>query len=116
MFLFLSSLCFFPFFFRPKLLFLDEPTSGLDSVTALSLCYTLKDLSSSGECTVVCTIHQPQSKIFALFDDLIILKNGYIVYSGNAAEVIPFYTKAGFPLPGNTKKKNEKKKIEKKKT
>lgn len=59
---------------RPRLLFLDEPTSGLDSVTAASLCGLLRDLAHSGQCTVITTIHQPQSKIFNMFDDLILLK------------------------------------------
>lgn len=48
------------FLTRPKLLFLDEPTSGLDSTTSLSLMSTLKGLADKGECTIVCTIHQPQ--------------------------------------------------------
>ncbi|KAI9091503.1 P-loop containing nucleoside triphosphate hydrolase protein [Phlyctochytrium arcticum] len=68
---------------QPRLLFLDEPTSGLDSVTALLLCETLKKLAASGLCTVVCTIHQPQSRIFQLFDDLLLLKSGKIVYYGS---------------------------------
>lgn len=63
---------------HPRLLFLDEPTSGLDSVTALSLTRSLKQLAESGECTVVCTIHQPQTKIYQLFDDLMLLKGMFI--------------------------------------
>jgi ATP-binding cassette subfamily G (WHITE) protein 2 len=59
---------------HPRLLFLDEPTSGLDSVTALSLTRTLKQLADEGNCTVICTIHQPQTKIYELFDDLMLLK------------------------------------------
>ena len=76
--------------------------SGLDSVTALSLCTKLKGLAASGRTTVVCTIHQPQSKLFALFDNLILLKSGDIVYSGKAAEAITFFEKTGFPCPPRT--------------
>ena len=65
---------------RPALLFLDEPTSGLDSVTALSLVRSLKRLSDGGHCTIVCTIHQPQAKIFHQFDRLLLLKAGVIIY------------------------------------
>ncbi|RYH22358.1 ATP-binding cassette domain-containing protein, partial [archaeon] len=61
---------------RPKLLFLDEPTTGLDSNTAYSLTKILKQLADIGECTVVCTIHQPMPKIFQLFDNLILMKKG----------------------------------------
>jgi ATP-binding cassette subfamily G (WHITE) protein 2 len=87
---------------RPNVLMLDEPTSGLDSASALSLCQTLKDLAESGSCTVICTIHQPQTKIFNLFDDLIILNKGHVLYQGAASEVIAHYTEAGFPCPPYT--------------
>lgn len=39
------------------------------SVTAASLCEKLKQLGSTGRTTVVCTIHQPQSKIYKMFDN-----------------------------------------------
>lgn len=71
---------------RPQLLFLDEPTSGLDSVTALDLLRTFHMLahgkSESKAVTIVCSIHQPQAKIFNLFDSLILLKGGMIMYQG----------------------------------
>jgi ATP-binding cassette subfamily G (WHITE) protein 2 len=71
---------------RPQLLFLDEPTSGLDSVTALDLLRTFHGLahgkSQDKAVTIVCSIHQPQAKIFNLFDSLILLKAGNIIYQG----------------------------------
>jgi ATP-binding cassette subfamily G (WHITE) protein 2 len=69
----------------PKILFLDEPTSGLDSKIALSLIEKLKRIANDG-CMVICTIHQPQNKIFNLFDNLILMKNGLIVYNGKASK------------------------------
>lgn len=44
---------------------------------------TLKDLADEGR-TVVCSIHQPRSSIFALFDDLLLLSEGHMVYNGPA--------------------------------
>jgi ATP-binding cassette subfamily G (WHITE) protein 2 len=87
---------------RPKLLFLDEPTSGLDSSTALSVCEALKNLSDSGECTVVCTIHQPQPKIFNLFDNLILMKRGAIVWQGRASHSEDYLMQMNLPLPPET--------------
>lgn len=84
---------------KPKLVFLDEPTSGLDSTTALAVCETLKNLSESGQCTVVCTIHQPQQKIFELFDNLILMKRGSIVYQGSCLKSIRFLENVGLPCP-----------------
>eukprot|EP01031_Cornospumella_fuschlensis_P031588 gene31588-38176_t len=86
---------------KPKLLFLDEPTTGLDSNTAFSLAKMLKHLGDVGECTVVCTIHQPMPKIFQLFDNLILMKQGKIVYLGNAFKVVLFLWHAGLPCPPN---------------
>jgi ATP-binding cassette subfamily G (WHITE) protein 2 len=83
----------------PKLLFLDEPTTGLDSTTAYSVCHALKNLAESGECTVVCTIHQPQPKIFSLFDNLILMKKGRIIYQGHAVKSLNFLESIGKPLP-----------------
>jgi ATP-binding cassette subfamily G (WHITE) protein 2 len=84
---------------RPKLLFLDEPTSGLDSTTAYSVCAALKNLSDLGVCTVICTIHQPQIKIFNLFDNLILMKRGEIVYQGSCQKSLLFLETAGLPCP-----------------
>jgi len=84
---------------NPRLLFLDEPTSGLDSTTALSLIKTLRGMADSGMCTVVCTIHQPQTMIYDLMDNLILMKKGNIVYQGSAAKAVDFFSTCGFPCP-----------------
>lgn len=80
---------------RPQLLFLDEPTTGLDSVTALDLLHTLHALahgkSQEKAVTIVCSIHQPQSKIFNLFDSLVLLKAGHIIYQGPRKQVMVIY-------------------------
>ncbi|GFH32365.1 uncharacterized protein HaLaN_31574, partial [Haematococcus lacustris] len=63
----------------PSVIFLDEPTSGLDSEMALSVMEGLVRLARKDR-TVVCTIHQPNSDITALFDDLMLLAAGHLVY------------------------------------
>ena len=56
-------------------LFLDEPTSGLDSRAALIVLRVIKTIARRGR-AVVCTIHQPSSEIFGMFDRLLLLKSG----------------------------------------
>ncbi|KAI9889208.1 MAG: hypothetical protein M1814_005724 [Vezdaea aestivalis] len=69
---------------KPELLlFLDEPTSGLDSQSAFNIVRFLKKLSAAGQ-AILCTIHQPNSTLFELFDRLLLLqKGGQCVYFGD---------------------------------
>lgn len=72
---------------RPNLLFLDEPTSGLDSASAFFVIQTLRNVSRDGR-TVVSSIHQPSSEVFALFDDLFLLSGGESIYFGEAKTAV----------------------------
>ncbi|KAK2993803.1 hypothetical protein RJ640_027681 [Escallonia rubra] len=83
---------------RPRLLFLDEPTSGLDSASAFFVVQALKSVARDGR-TVISSIHQPSSEVFALFDDLFLLSGGETVYFGEAKVAIKFFAEAGFPCP-----------------
>lgn len=44
-----------------------QPTSGLDGSMAFTICDAMRKLCDQGK-TIVCTIHQPSSEIFHLFD------------------------------------------------
>ena len=83
---------------NPSVLFLDEPTTGLDATSAFQLVRTLKDLARKGR-TVITTIHQPRSEIWGMFDGLVILTRGSPVYSGKAADCIPYFDRIGMELP-----------------
>lgn len=81
---------------EPSVLFLDEPTSGLDASTALNIMTTIIELCKTGR-TVICTIHQPRSNLFAAFDELMLLAAGQVVYTGRANRAVEFFEKAGYP-------------------
>lgn len=72
---------------RPSLLCLDEPTSGLDSASAFFVVQTLRNIARDGR-TIISSIHQPSSEVFALFDDLFLLSTGETVYFGEAKMAI----------------------------
>lgn len=63
----------------PSMVLLDEPTSGLDSFKALQIVKLLERLARSGK-TIIATIHQPSSEAFSLFDRLILMADGHIMY------------------------------------
>ncbi len=83
---------------NPMLLFLDEPTSGLDSSSAESLIRILKNLAEEGR-TIVCTIHQPSSEVFQLFDDVFWLGAGHLLYSGEVGQLGSYLHNLGFECP-----------------
>ncbi|PCH42135.1 hypothetical protein WOLCODRAFT_25157 [Wolfiporia cocos MD-104 SS10] len=83
----------------PSILFLDEPTSGLDAFNALSVIDSLVTLAREYKRTVVFTIHQPRSNIVSLFDQLVVLAQGKLVYSGEADRCQSYLSRIGHPCP-----------------
>ncbi|MFA7056966.1 MAG: ATP-binding cassette domain-containing protein [Candidatus Cloacimonadales bacterium] len=77
--------------FEPAIIILDEPTSGLSSKDSEQILSILRDLANNGK-IIITTIHQPNPKIFAVFDKLLFLdKQGVIVYFGEASEVFTYF-------------------------
>ncbi|RKP01830.1 hypothetical protein CXG81DRAFT_11477 [Caulochytrium protostelioides] len=84
----------------PALLFLDEPTSGLDAWNSLNVVSCLVALAHNYRRTIILTIHQPRSNIYALFDQLVLLAQGQLVYSGPAQDAcLRHFAALGAPCP-----------------
>lgn len=89
------------FFFFPRSLLVyaaQEPTTGLDAFNALAMMGTLRRLASSGR-SVVATIHQPRSAIYAMVDTLLLLAGGRVAYYGPAAGAVAHFSRLGFRCP-----------------
>lgn len=80
---------------NPCLLLLDEPTSGLDSTTAQRILTTIKRLANGGR-TVITTIHQPSSRLYHMFDKVILLSEGRPIYNGSASTALEYFSSIGF--------------------
>ncbi|KAF2898580.1 hypothetical protein ILUMI_07594 [Ignelater luminosus] len=85
---------------NPSLMFCDEPTSGLDSFMALNVVQVLKRLAQSGK-TIVCTIHQPSSGLYTIFDKLLLMAEGKVAFLGTPSEANAFFTLIEYPCPSN---------------
>lgn len=83
----------------PCILFLDEPTSGLDAYNARNVIDTLVKLARNQNRTIVFTIHQPRSNIVSLFDKLLLLSEGDLVYSGDMIKCNDYFRRNGYPCP-----------------
>ncbi|KAI0263756.1 hypothetical protein BC834DRAFT_924835 [Gloeopeniophorella convolvens] len=68
----------------PDVLILDEPTSGLDSVSAAKVASVLHSVAHDPEnpTAVIATIHQPNSRIYQIFDRIVLLAGGRALYEG----------------------------------
>ena len=72
--------------------------SGLDAFTARHVTETLKALSRLGR-TIIMSIHQPRYDVFALFDDVVLLSRGELIFSGTAEGVIKHFCSLGYACP-----------------
>ncbi|KAL0662661.1 hypothetical protein Bca4012_099498 [Brassica carinata] len=82
-----------------KALFMDEITNGLDSSTAFQIVKSLQQLAHISNATVVVSLLQPAPESFDLFDDVMLMAKGKIVYHGPRGEVLNFFEECGFQCP-----------------
>lgn len=81
-----------------KILMLDEPTSGLDSSTAYSIINLLSNLAHNGT-TVILTVHQPNEKMISLFDTIMLICKGEMIYNGDQKHLVSYFSTLGYNLP-----------------
>jgi hypothetical protein len=60
----------------------------------------LQNLAVAGK-TVICTIHQPSSEVFALFDRILLMAEGRTAYLGPINDCLRFFSAQGLPCPTN---------------
>lgn len=84
---------------NPRIIYLDEPTSGLDSYTSFIIVDVMRKLARARNLIIIYTIHQPSVDCFKLFDNLLILNRGKIVYFGSAANSMNYYASLESPVP-----------------
>ncbi|XP_070132821.1 ATP-binding cassette sub-family G member 1 isoform X4 [Drosophila bipectinata] len=83
---------------NPAVLFLDEPTTGLDSSSSFDTIQLLRGLANEGR-TIVCTIHQPSTNIYNLFNLIYVLSAGQCTYQGTPQNTVRFLSGIGMECP-----------------
>ncbi|XP_030240951.1 ATP-binding cassette sub-family G member 1 isoform X1 [Drosophila navojoa] len=83
---------------NPAVLFLDEPTTGLDSSSSFDTIQLLRTLANEGR-TIVCTIHQPSTNIYNLFNLIYVLSSGQCTYQGTPQNTVMFLKTIGLECP-----------------
>nr|GEV41443.1 ABC transporter G family member 29-like [Tanacetum cinerariifolium] len=82
-----------------KTLFMDEISTGLDSSTTFQIVKCLQQIVHHTESTILMSLLQPAPETFDLFDDIILLSEGQIVYQGPRENVLEFFDGCGFKCP-----------------
>jgi ABC-type multidrug transport system ATPase subunit len=87
---------------QPTVLFLDEPTSGLDAAAAENIMREIVRVAKDERIIIVCTIHQPSTKVYNDFDQVMIMSMGREAFAGDKNDAIPYFDSIGFPCPSHT--------------
>ncbi|KAJ6429563.1 hypothetical protein OIU84_021043 [Salix udensis] len=82
-----------------KELFMDETSNGLDSSTTFQIMSCMQHLAHITDATVLISLLQPAPETFDLFDDIILMAEGKIVYHGPRSTICSFFEVCGFRCP-----------------
>ncbi|XP_062206068.1 ABC transporter G family member 41-like isoform X2 [Phragmites australis] len=82
-----------------KALFMDEISTGLDSSTTFQIVSCLQQLAHISESTILTSLLQPTPETYNLFDDIILMAEGKIVYHGSKSCIMSFFESCGFKRP-----------------
>lgn len=82
-----------------KALFMDEISTGLDSSTTYQIIKCLSHFVRLLDETMVVSLLQPAPETYDLFDDIILLSEGEIVYQGPRELILDFFDTMGFQCP-----------------
>lgn len=82
-----------------RALFMDEISTGLDSSTTFQMINSLRQSIHILNGTALISLLQPTPETYELFDDIILLSDGQIVYQGPRENVLEFFQHIGFKCP-----------------
>ncbi|RDX74835.1 Pleiotropic drug resistance protein 1 [Mucuna pruriens] len=80
-------------------LFMDEISTGLDSSTTFQIVSSLRQYVHILNGTAVISLLQPAPETYDLFDDIILISDGQVVYHGPREYVLDFFETMGFVCP-----------------
>ncbi|GMF41680.1 unnamed protein product [Phytophthora lilii] len=78
---------------------MDEISTGLDSAATYDIINTQRSVAHRLHKTVVIALLQPSPEVFSLFDDVMILNEGELMYHGACSQVEEYFEGLGFKCP-----------------
>ncbi|CAK4186142.1 unnamed protein product [Aphanomyces euteiches] len=78
---------------------MDEISTGLDAAATFDIVKAQRSAARQLKKTIVIALLQPGPEVFELFDDVIILNEGHVMYHGPRASALSYFESLGFRRP-----------------
>ncbi|CAI5971038.1 unnamed protein product [Closterium sp. NIES-65] len=82
-----------------QVLLMDEISTGLDSSTTFLITRCLRHPTHLHATTTLVALLQPALETYHLFDDVLFLAEGHVVFHGPREDVLPFFSRLGLECP-----------------
>lgn len=80
----------------------DEISTGLDAAVTFDICQSIVNYSKLVGATRIISLLQPGPETFTLFDEIVLLSEGFLVYAGPVEDVVDYFEALGYSLPATT--------------
>jgi len=84
-----------------RIKFMDAVSNGLDSSTTYDIFKSIRLVTDVIGVTPVVSLLQPTPEVFDMFDELILLSEGRIIYHGPRSYVLQYFESIGYHCPDN---------------
>lgn len=75
----------------------DEISTGLDAATTYSIIRDMVGFAKISKTTRIISLLQPGPETYSLFDEVVLLADGYVIYAGPIDQVEPYFESLGYP-------------------
>ncbi|OQS05559.1 ATP-binding Cassette (ABC) Superfamily, partial [Thraustotheca clavata] len=79
--------------------FLDEISTGLDSAATYDIVNAQKSMTRHLKKTIVIALLQPAPEVFELFDEVLLLNEGHVMYHGPRSQCLAYFESLGLKCP-----------------
>lgn len=77
----------------------DEFSTGLDAAVTYDIAFSIVQFAKAAKTTRVVSLLQPGPETFSLFDEVIVLSEGKVIYAGPIDDVVEYFASLGYIQP-----------------
>jgi ABC-2 type transporter len=74
----------------------DEISTGLDAAVTHDIVHSIVAFAKAAQTTRIVSLLQPGPETFCLFDEVILLAKGYVIFAGPITEVVDYFAALGY--------------------